>query len=94
MEAMTMTFEQFQATRQWSDDLAETTTDASVEGVKGYAYGEHAEAYIEELGDDASAEAKAQGRWYLHIYNQEWISDDLEGLERRLYGYAESEGLI
>ena len=36
--------------------------------------------------------AKARGKWHLLIGRDEWITDDLETLERKLYDWAASEG--
>ena len=36
--------------------------------------------------------AKAREKWHLLIGRNEWITDDLEMLERQLYDWAASEG--
>ncbi len=48
--------------------------------------------YIEEMQPHWSDAAKARGKWYLLIARDEWITDDLETLERKLYDWAASEG--
>ena len=48
--------------------------------------------YIEEVQPHWPDAAKARGKWHLLIARDEWITDDLETLERKLYDWAASEG--
>jgi hypothetical protein len=65
-----MTFEEFQATRRWSEDLA---TDASSDnwetGVtrKGNLYIDR--LYVGHVEPDWPADARAEGEWYLLLNN-------------------------
>ncbi len=89
-----MTFEQFQETRRYTDNLGEDVDDPSLGSTTpGITY-LHNLLYIEAVTDRWSTRAQQEGRYYLCIENDEWISHDLEALERRLYDYAESNGLI
>jgi hypothetical protein len=67
--------------------------DARWEGeppARGYLYLD--ELYIEEVQPHWPDAAKAQGKWHLLLDRDEWITDDLETLERKLYDWAASEG--
>lgn len=87
-----MTFEQFQASRQHCPDIGEAIKqDMGVtEPVPGNLY--LGSLYIEARQIWWPTEAREQGAWHLLIGNVEWISDDLDMLERRLYEFAVSEG--
>lgn len=88
-----MTFEQFQATRRYSENIGAAISDARWEGeppAKGYLYLDV--LYIEEVQPHWPDAAKARGKWHLLIARDEWITDDLETLERKLYDWAASEG--
>jgi hypothetical protein len=90
---MKMTFEEFQATRRHSDDIGAVLADARWEGeppAKGNLY--LGELYIEAVQPHWPDAAKARGKWHLLIARDEWITDDLETLERKLYDWAASEG--
>lgn len=92
-----MTFEEFQATRRRCDDIGAVIKDAhwEQEPAKGNLYlDDEYPLYIEETQPHWPEEAKAQGRWYLIIGRSEWITDDLATLERKLYEFAGSEGLL
>jgi len=88
-----MTFEEFKATRRWSEDL---TTDVSSDnwetGVtpKGNLYIDC--LYINHVEPHWPADARAEGEWHLLLNNCEWITNDLVSLEHRLYDWAVSEG--
>lgn len=91
-----MTFEEFQATAQWSEDLArrfpdDVWGDDETEGkpVKGYVY--VGRLYIERVQEWWPGEARVAGDWYLRLNNLEWITDDRETLEQHLYEYAQGE---
>ena len=88
-----MTFEEFQATRRHTDDIGAAVNDARWEGeppAKGNLYLDA--LYIEEVQPHWPDEAKARGKWHLLIGRDEWITDDLGALERRLFDFARSEG--
>ena len=58
----------------------------------GYIFNVNWLLYIEEVQPHWPDAAKARGKWYLLIARDEWITDDLETLERKLYDWAASEG--
>jgi hypothetical protein len=90
-----MTFEQFQASRRYSEDIGTAISDARWEGdppAKGYLYLDG--LYIEEVQPHWPEAAKARGKWYLLIDRDDWITDDLGTLERKLYDWAASEGYL
>ena len=88
-----MTFEQFQATRKWSDNLGDM-----IEGE--YFPGDHknpgnvylGSLYIDQVQDWWPNQVRDQGEWHLILNRDEYISDDLEALERKLYKFAVAEG--
>ena len=91
---MAMTFEQFQATRTRVTDL-ETAINTSIYDdpvikVPGLIY--LGTLYIEEAHDNWTDLAREGGKYFLVVHNRDWLSDDLETLERHLYEYAVSEG--
>lgn len=88
-----MTFEQFQATRRHCDDLGKAVDDGRWEGqpaAKGNLY--LGCLFIESAQPHWPQEARDEGKWYLVLERDEWITDDLESLERKLYQWAESAG--
>ena len=89
-----MTFEQFQATKTHCDDLGAKLSDARWEDepvpAKGNLYLDA--LYIEAIQPHWPEAARKEGKWHLLIGRDEWITDDLESLERRLYDFAVSEG--
>jgi hypothetical protein len=91
-----MTFAQFQATRVRSDDLGAALDDvtlAKLGPAKGFLYlskppneqGYTGGLYIEE---------DLPGIWRLTIGDDEELTTDLGGLERRLYQFAIADGYI
>lgn len=88
-----MTFEQFQSTRQWSTDLATAIgsenweTNGTPKGnlYLGCLYIDHVESHWPQIARDA-------GEWHLLLGRNEWITNNLVTLERRLYDWAISEG--
>jgi hypothetical protein len=87
-----MTLEQFQATRKTSDDLAAATGNYYDEGAHtGFLY--EGNLCIENVLDTWPEATRRAGKYYLQIGNQEFISDDLADLERRLFDYGKSEGI-
>jgi len=88
----TMTFEQFQATRQRCEDLRAALQDEVFgAGVKGNLY--LGRLYIEDT-TGWPADGSGKGRWDLLIGRADWQTDDLESLERRLYAFAVDEGYL
>jgi hypothetical protein len=88
-----MTFQQFQATRTYCDDLGSALQDARWEDEptgKGNLY--VGCLYIEERQPHWPGDR--DGKWFLLINRDEWISDDLEALERRLFQFAQDEGYV
>jgi hypothetical protein len=88
-----MTFEEFTATRKHVSDIGEVLADARWEDepapARGFIYLD--ELYIEEVQDWWPEAAKAEGKYHLLLDRDEWITDDLTALERRLYRFAKSE---
>jgi hypothetical protein len=81
-----MTFEEFQATREWADDLvAALGPDIIYQPGPGlhYKWGLH----IFAPGGGA-----APNIYELVIGNEQTLSEDLTELERKLYAYGLSEG--
>jgi hypothetical protein len=90
-----MTFEQFQATRRWSDDLARDIESENweTEGTpKGNLYLDC--LYIDHVEPWWPDNARALGEWHLLIGRDDWIDDDLTTLERKLYEFARAEGYL
>jgi hypothetical protein len=86
----TMTFEQFQATRTYCDDLGAKLKDGRWEGGpngKGNVYVDS--LYIEDVSDNRNMHAN----WYLELGHAEGgLCDDLAALEHKLYDWAVSAG--
>jgi len=89
-----ITFEQFQASRTRCADLGERIADAHWDDEPVPATGNVYLAclYIADVLPHWPEAARNQGRWYLIIDRDEYITDDLALLERRLYDFALSEG--
>ena len=86
-----MTFEEFQAAKEWSDDLHVHFPDDMEPDAKGWLYC-GGRLWIEEMSTSSEdAPGNGQGRWYLRIANMEYQSDDLAELEKPLYDYAKAE---
>jgi hypothetical protein len=88
-----MTFEQFQSTRTPCDDLGKVLADAQWEGepaAKSLLY--LGVLYIDQVMPHWPEQARQQGKWHLLLNRSEYISDDLESLERELYQFALAEG--
>lgn len=80
----TMTFAQFQASREWCDDLTDCPyywADKADGPCPGYAYDEGS-AFIDRL---------PSGEYQLVIYDMDEVSDDLAELEAKLYRYGVDE---
>ena len=90
-----MTFQEFQATRVWSDNLAADVQSANWEDSgtpKGNRY--LGSLYIDQVQEHWPESAQGKGKWHLLIERDEWITDDLESLERKLYDFAISAGYM
>jgi hypothetical protein len=91
-----MTFVEFQATRVEVSDLAPVLERIGMDS-DGYE-GEAGLVYIDALYINSNspgwAEPARSYKYLLHISNNEWLSDDLETLERKLYEFALDEGYI
>lgn len=86
-DAPKMSFEEFQATRRWYDDLADMPDwqfDRVEGGEPGYGYLDTI-LYIDRL---------KSGEFDLVIGNREWTDRDLAALERRLFDFAINEGYV
>ncbi len=82
-----MTFQKFQATRTWSDDLADAV--GSAQWSDGKATGQ---IYLDCLYiESAEGIEGATGEWCLTL-GRKIEFGDLETLERKLYEWANSEG--
>ena len=85
-----MTFEQFQTTRQWCDNLGKALKDSRWDDeppAKGYLY--LGRLYIEQAPQWLPVGSK--GGWSLLLHNREYLSNKLQRLERRLYDWAKAE---
>lgn len=80
-----MTFEEFQATRQWVSDVGETIGADYGEVMPGFVY--HRNLHIL-----APAGGAAPNLYRLVIFRDSWESTDLEELEQRLYEFGLEEG--
>jgi hypothetical protein len=94
-----VTFEQFQATRKECDDLTKVAAYGDLYGEleagkipKGFTYFDS--LCIEIVQPWWPDEARARGKYYLILSNEEYISDDLAELERKLYEWAEHESFM
>ncbi len=89
-----MTFQEFQATKEWCDDLQQRLPNDVQPGSKGWLYG-GGRLWIEDTSTwSEDAPGFGEGRWYLRIGNLERQSDDLMELEEPLFDYATSENLL
>jgi hypothetical protein len=89
-----MTFEEFQSTARWSEDLG---SDLSLDdehdiGAKGYIYLDQLWIESTETWEPHPLRAPFQ-KWYTRIGNQEYESDTLEVVERRVFHFAVDLGL-
>jgi hypothetical protein len=81
-----MTFPEFQATGRTVEDLSKYTDDVSEDaGIPGRVYAGN--LWCEDAGESW------RGRWYTHIGNQEYQSDNLTAIELHLYNFAIAEGI-
>lgn len=70
-----MTLAEFRRTKQWSENIA----PGGEPDVRGWTYGLHHSFYVQEWDE---------GKWYLILERDEWISPDLSLLEETLYAWA------
>lgn len=82
-----ITFEQFQQTRKWVDDVNDAVGMASDEPCSGFVYRDN--LHIFGMGGGA-----APDQYLLVIGNIQKVSDDLTDLERDLYEYGVTEGML
>lgn len=91
-----MTFEQFQASRRHTSDL-EADLNMSIyddPAIKcpGLIYSGN--LFIEERCANWTEEAQKGGRYFLMIGRSDWLTDDLNLLERTLYEFGTSEEIL
>lgn len=94
-EARKMTFQEFQQSRVWSNDLGASLSFMTFEDepkAQGNVYLET--LYIDKVADHWPEGVRREGAWSLEIANQHWATNDLTMLEARLYDYAVHEGYI
>ncbi len=85
-----MTFEQFQATRTHCDDICKALNfDLGGENPEGNLY--LGVLYIEHVNEAWPEEVQRDGQWHLLLGRDEWVTDDLEELELRLYDWQAFE---
>lgn len=72
-----VTFEEWQATRQWCDDLSKCEHDWPIE-CSGFMY--QPAGVIEAHGGGA-----APARYVVTVYKSEWVFDTLEDAETKLW---------
>jgi hypothetical protein len=83
-------FEQFQASRKRSECLQEELSSHLFGELDcGYIY--LGALHIDEVAPHWPDRTRAKGKWHLIIGREEWVTDDLESLERKLYEFALSE---
>lgn len=91
-----ITFAEFQASKTACDDIGKVLRDARWEDdpmpAKGLIY--LGLLYIEEVQAWWPERARELGKYHLLIGRTDWISDDLESLERKLYEFADDEGYL
>ena len=86
-----MTFEEFQATGYDCADIGAEISDEMLEGLSGRIYLKS--LYIGRWEDDRFGVAPPNGpTWMLTLERCDWVSDDLESLERRLWDWAQAAG--
>lgn len=79
-----LTFEQFQKSREWHDEIP-----ADIAGDSGPGFVYAGDLYIYAPGGGA-----APSRYLLVIANSQKMSGDLDELERDLYDYGVHEGML
>ena len=99
-----MTFEQFQATRRWADDMQSALTGdlGFDERVCGFVYHNEAHIFANPGGTEARVYDLAGGNaveitakdFELIIGNEITVSENLEELERKLWAWAQAEGFF
>ena len=91
---MTMTLAEFRAAGTDCADLGTALDDAlwSEEGYIAVGRIYPGNLWIERMPDNWPLNPDAAGKWYLLIYRDDWLSDDLSELEERLYNFGVDEG--
>lgn len=82
-----MTFDEFQASRKWVDDVADAIGMAADEPQPGFLYA--GDLHIFGMSGGA-----APDQYLLVIGNSQKISADLDALERDLYDFGIAEEII
>lgn len=89
-----MTFEEFQATKTFHEDLSKALPDyyfgEDPPTPRGYVY--CGQLVIEEITEGWPQESRDAGKFYLALGSSETIQSEIEPLERMLYEYALDEG--
>jgi len=89
-----VSIEQFQASREWCDDLKNRFPEDVSPGSKGWLYC-GGRLWIEDATNwPEDAPGNGKGRWYVRIGNLEYQSDELADCERPLYDFAKSSEMI
>jgi hypothetical protein len=89
-----MTFQEFQNSRQWTDNLAKAAADDLLAGCGGWLYCE-GQLWIEDTSSwPSESPGFGKGKWYTRIVDREYQSDSLVDCERPLFEFATSEQLI
>jgi hypothetical protein len=91
---MTMTLAEFRAAGTDCADLGRALSDAlwTEEGYIGIGRSYPGNLWIERMPDNWLLNPDAAGKWYLLIYRDHWLSDNLSELEERLYNFGVDEG--
>ncbi|HET6927456.1 MAG TPA: hypothetical protein VFI48_11470 [Hyphomicrobiaceae bacterium] len=92
-----MTYEQFLATRKWSENLLIDCEPYAANNSEQSDYVQSGYIYCDSLFIEATEAwwpegARDQGKWHLLLERDEYITDDLDMLQRRLYRWAISAG--
>jgi hypothetical protein len=86
------TFAEFQATRREVPHLGDVIDEPFVNKTPGFVYLDR--LYIEKRAKWWPEELKARGQFYLRIENQEYVANELDLLECRLYVWAADAGYL
>ena len=87
-----MTFAEFQATRREVPHLGDVINETFVNKTPGFVYLDR--LYIEKQAAWWPEHLKAEGLFYLRIGNVEYVTNESELLECRLYVWAADAGLL
>jgi hypothetical protein len=94
--ATTMNLEQFRATRTICNDLGTVLNDSrwNDNGEAGTGFLYEGMLYIENVTAAWPETCQKQGKYYLILERDEYISDDLADLEAKLYRFGISSGAV